>query len=201
MTDRTLYPASQAVGATDEDQLKELIACTATGSEECFERMYDQLAPYIYSLVWRVTRNQSHAEEVTQEVFLEVWQKAPLFDPAKGSARSWVMVIAHRRAVDRVRSVQASYNRDMSQGTAEFQEVYEHVHETVNSHLEAEHVAQALASLPVEYTEVITLAYFGGLTQRDIAGALNVPLGTVKSRTRAGLLALRTALEGVYGEQ
>lgn len=196
-----LRPVSQAVRSADSDELRDLIACIATGDERCFEQVYDRLAPYIYALIWRIVRSSAHAEEVTQEVFLEVWQKAPTFDANRGSARSWVTVIAHRRAVDRVRATQASYNRDLTQGSLDFQEVYEHVHETVSAHLDAEQVGAALTTLAPEQAEVITLAYFGGLSQSDIAGSLGIPLGTVKSRMRAGLTALRVALKGVYGER
>lgn len=195
-----LAQAQQAVSSTDEDHLHELIACIATGNEGCFEQVYDQLAPYIYSLIWCIIRNRAHAEEVTQEVFLEIWQKAPTYDRTRGSARSWIAVIAHRRAIDRVRATQASYNRDLAQGSLDFQETYEHVHETVNATIEAENVAQALSALAPEHAEIITLAYYGGLSQRAIAESLDLPLGTVKSRMRAGLSSLRVTLKGGYGD-
>lgn len=194
-------PVEQAMSTPDARSLEELIACIATGNEGCFEEVYDALAPFIFSLIWRITRNRVHAEEVTQEVFLEIWQKAPTYTRSKGAARSWITVIAHRRAVDRVRSVQASYNRDIAQGSLEFQEVYEHVHETVNAHLDAENVARALSTLPANTVEIITLAYYGGLSQSDISRALNIPLGTVKSRMRAGLAQLRNTLGGVYSDR
>jgi hypothetical protein len=103
--------------ARDEHELlQNLMECASNGNQNCFEQLYDALVPRIYGLVQRILRNVAHAEEVTQEVFLEVWQKAPQYDSTRGAVGSWVTVIAHRRAVDRVRAAQSASERDMRMG-------------------------------------------------------------------------------------
>ncbi|WP_238147617.1 MULTISPECIES: sigma-70 family RNA polymerase sigma factor [Micrococcaceae] len=191
---------AEAVRASESehDLLEALMGCASRGNQNCFERLYDLLVPRIYGLVQRILRNRSHAEEVTQEVFLEVWQKAPQYDPSRGAVGSWVTVIAHRRAVDRVRATQSAWDREMRTGKTEFRETYEHVESTVQQSLESESVHAALSRVPQTQVEVMTLAYFGGLSQSKIATMLEIPLGTVKTRMRQGLKRLRSELGGEY---
>lgn len=185
--------------ARDEHELlQNLMECASNGNQNCFEQLYDALVPRIYGLVQRILRNVAHAEGVTQEVFLEVWQKAPQYDSTRGAVGSWVTVIAHRRAVDRVRAAQSASERDMRMGAAEFEEAYEHVESTVQQGLDNASVHAALSRVPESQVEVVTLAYFGGLSQSRIAQALGVPLGTVKTRMRLGLMRLRSELGGEY---
>ena len=108
-------------------RLTALMECAAAGNEHCFEALYDALVPRLYALINRILHNRTHAEEVTQEVFLEIWQKAPLYRAERGTVLSWAATIAHRRAVDRVRSVAASTERDFTRGLEEYRESYHHV--------------------------------------------------------------------------
>lgn len=180
----------------DAADLEALLLCAAAGDPGCFEGVYDAVAPLVLGLVLRIVRDRAQAEEVVQDVFLEIWQKAPSFRPDRGGARSWITVIAHRRAVDRVRAARAAAERDLEQGIKEFSESYEHVHETVARRMDSEEVARALGALPAPQTEALALAYFGGYSQSQIAERLGVPLGTVKTRTRQGLKQLRLILGG-----
>ncbi len=182
-----------------EDQADRLVAlmdCSSAGVRGCFEALYDELVPHLYAVALAVLRNQAHAEEVTQEVFLEIWQKAPSYDRSKGSVKTWALTLARRRSIDRVRAVEASSQRDLAQGVKEFTSVYEHVDAAVQAHLDREELGRALADLEADQAQLLRLAYFGGLTQRELAQHLGLPLGTVKSRMRQTLLALRKTLGG-----
>jgi RNA polymerase sigma-70 factor (ECF subfamily) len=138
--------------------------------------------------------NRSQSEEVLQEVFLEIWQSAGRFAPNRGQGRSWVLTIAHRRAVDRVRSSQASADRDVRAGFRDIGVEYDGVAEEVELRFEAERVSRALATLPEPQREALTLAYYGGYSQSEIAALVRAPLGTIKTRMRDGLTRLRGEL-------
>jgi RNA polymerase sigma-70 factor (ECF subfamily) len=184
---RSVEPAGPA---TQE----ELIRRVALGDEAAFEALYDAVAPTIFGLVRRVVRDPAQSEEVAQEVFVEVWQQAGRFDADRGKALSWILVIAHRRAVDRVRSSQASADRDLRQGVREYQASYDDVASTVELRLESERVAKALDALTDNQREAIKLAYYGGHTHREVATMLHIPVGTVKTRIRDGMIRLRDKL-------
>ncbi len=173
---------------------EQLIRLVALGDEAAFEQLYDAVAPRVFGLVRRVVRDPAQSQEVTQEVFLDIWEQASRFDPDKGKAMSWILVIAHRKAVDRVRASQASTDRDLRQGIKEYQESYEDVADTVESQLEAERVQQALKSLTSAQQEAISLAYYGGYTHQEVAELLQVPVGTVKTRIRDGMIRMRDRL-------
>jgi RNA polymerase sigma-70 factor (ECF subfamily) len=147
------------------ERLERLLGRVAGGSEEAFAELYREVAAAVFGLVGRVVRNPAQAEEVTQEVFVELWRTASRFDPARGTARAWIMTCAHRRAVDRVRSAERAARRDDLAGRRDLQR------------------------------EAVVLAYYGGYTHREIAELLGVPSGTVKTRLRDGLLRLRDHLE------
>jgi RNA polymerase sigma-70 factor (ECF subfamily) len=129
---------------------------------------------------------------VTQEVLLEVWRSASRFDPVQGSARSWLMTMAHRRAVDRVRSAQAATEREARAALTATD--YDVVVEEVESRLEAQRVRRCLDTLTELQRESVTLAYYGGYTYREVAGLLGVAVGTVKTRMRDGLIRMRDCL-------
>src|SRR6516162_5891677 len=169
-----------------------LLAKVARGDDAAFAGVYAQCATIVYGIVRRVVRDPAQSEEVTQEVLLEVWRTASRFDPGEGSARGWLMTLAHRRAVDRVRSAQASAEREARATVAATD--YDVVADEVETRLDAQRVRRCLDSLTELQRESVTLAYYGGYTYREVAALLGVAVGTVKTRMRDGLIRLRDCL-------
>ena len=188
-----LAGAPAPAGAGD-DILERLLRQLARGDEQAFADLYQRVAAAVFGLVSKVVRNPAQSEEVTQEVFVELWRTAPRFDPARGTARSWIMTCAHRRAVDRVRSAESAARRDDLAGRRDQGRPYDEVVEQVESSLEREHVRRSLKALTALQREAVVLAYYGGHTHREIAELLGVPQGTVKTRLRDGLIRLRDHL-------
>jgi RNA polymerase sigma-70 factor (ECF subfamily) len=173
--------------------LGELLTLVGRGDQVAFETVYDRVAPAVFGLVRRVLRDTAQSEEVAQEALLEVWRTADRFDPARGAGLAWVMTIAHRRAVDRVRSERAAAEREARAAAAPLPAADE-VAEAVESSLEAERVRHCLDGLSGAQRESIVLAYYSGLSYPQVASALGVALGTVKTRIRDGLKRLRDCL-------
>lgn len=176
------------------DRATDLLLRIADGDQTAFAELYDLLSSRVFALILRVLTNRSLSEEVLQEVFLEVWQSAGRFAPNKGQGRSWILTIAHRRAVDRVRATQSSSDRDVRVGIRDIAAARDVVSETVESRLEGERVVTALAALPEAQQEALVLAYYGGYSQSEISALIGVPLGTVKTRMRDGMSRLRGEL-------
>lgn len=160
------------------------------GDDAAFSIFYDEVIGVVYGVILRVIRNPAMAEEVTQDVFLELWKQAARYDSAKGSPKSWAVTIAHRRAVDRVRSVESARNRD-ERDARELPREHDVVVEEVTASLDRARVNDALLKLTESQREAVTLAYFGGHTYREVAVLLDLPEGTVKTRIRDGLIKLR----------
>jgi RNA polymerase sigma-70 factor (ECF subfamily) len=168
----------------------ELLRLVSLGNRAAFTTLYDEMAPSVFGLVRRVVCDPAQSEEVTQEIFVEVWRLAHRFDPVKGAAKTWVLTIAHRRAVDRVRSEQSQ--RDHLQRLSEFPTASQPDENSFS--LDRQVVRDAMNSLTELQRQSIELAYFRGLTHGQVAELLNCPLGTVKTRIRDGLIRLRDAL-------
>jgi RNA polymerase sigma-70 factor (ECF subfamily) len=170
------------------------LARVAQGDQDAFAELYDALSPAVHGTALRVLRDPDHAAEVTQEVMVEVWRTAPQFDPRRGTARAWVVTMAHRRAIDRVRAVQAQRDRDQRVLDTDFARPFDEVAEQVEQTLEAERVRHCLDGLTDTQRESVTLAYYDGRSYREVADHLDAPLPTVKSRIRDGLTRLRDCL-------
>ena len=188
--------ATSRFGPADEPPSgpDDLLRRVARGDENAFSQLYEMLAPRVFGLARRVLRDPAQAEEVAQEALVEVWRTAARFDPAKGSATSWVLTITHRRAVDRVRSAQAGADRERRVVAASGETPYDDVVETVTSNLEQQQVRRCLKGLTDLQREAITLAYYDGFTYREVAEKLDTALPTIKTRMRDGLIRLRDCL-------
>lgn len=193
---RPELPELGPAAATDPGpgtDLAELLGSVARGDEEAFEAAYDQLCRPVYGLARKVVRDPAQAEEVAQEVLLEVWRTAARFDRSRGSALSWVMTITHRRAIDRVRSATAAAEREQKAGRP-VPPAPDGVAEAVESRLDAERVRRCLGSLTELQRESVTLAYYGGYSYPQVATLLGAALGTIKTRIRDGLIRMRDCL-------
>lgn len=183
-------PGESGVGG----DLGRLLRRSAAGDETAFSELYDALAPRVFGLVRRVVRDPAQSEEVTQEAFLEVWRTAGRYDQAKGSALAWVLTIAHRKAVDRVRSAEAARGRDERYGATSGEVAHDSTAEEVALRLDAQRVHRALAKLTDAQRNALELAYLSGYTHTEVATLLDLPLGTAKTRIRDGLIHLRDTL-------
>lgn len=172
----------------------ELLREIALGDEDAFSRLYDQTAPLLLALIRRVVRDMAISEEVLQEVFVEVWRQATRFDARRGSARAWLCTIAHRRAVDTVRSSEAARRRDSEEGLARLEAQVVDVQEEGLMRVETQRVQVAMAALTSVQADAIRLAYFGGYSHREVASLLDIPVGTAKTRIRDGMIVLRDRL-------
>jgi RNA polymerase sigma-70 factor (ECF subfamily) len=171
-----------------------LLRQCARGSEDSFAELYDLTSRRVHGLVLRVVRDPAQAEEVTQEVYLQAWRTASRFDESRGSALSWLMTLAHRRAVDRVRSAEAASRQDTTYHQSTHVVAHDATAEAVESSIEARRVRTALEQLTKVQREALELAYFGGYTHTEVATMLDLPVGTAKTRIRDGLIRLRDAM-------
>jgi RNA polymerase sigma-70 factor (ECF subfamily) len=175
-------------------QLAELLRRASRGDESAFAEWYDATSSRAFGLAVRVLRDRAQAEEVTQEAYLDCWRHAARFDEAKGGAISWLLTIVHRKAVDRVRSAEASTRRDAAYGHREVSVDHDETAETATASLEATRVRTALAELTIKQREAVQLAFLGGYTHTEVAKLLDLPVGTAKTRIRDGLIRMRDAL-------
>ncbi|MFF2775929.1 ECF RNA polymerase sigma factor SigK [Streptomyces sp. NPDC058052] len=179
---------------TDRDDLTDVMQQVARGDKQAFSALYDAIAPLVFGIVLKVVRDRAQSEEVAQEVMIDLWRQAARYRSGSGSVRTWAATIAHRRAVDRVRSAQAATHREHAQAAREHTTAYDDVAEQVETRLESEQVRRCLRGLTELQRQAVTLAYYQGLTYREVAEALRTPLPTVKTRMRDGLIRLRDCM-------
>lgn len=179
---------------SNEGGVDDLLLATARGDQSALAQVYDKLAPAVFGLARRVVRDPARAEEITQDVFLSVWRLATRFDPEKGSGRTWIMTITHRRAVDVIRSDEAARRREQQASTADVS--YDSVTEQTVSHIREQQVRDCLESLTELQRESVVLAYYGGYTYPEVSTLLKVNPSTIKTRMRDGLARLRDCLGG-----
>jgi RNA polymerase sigma-70 factor, ECF subfamily len=192
---RQLRPDPGSAEDTDRDpDLIALLARVARGDHQAFELLYGELAGPVYGVVRQVLRDPAQSEEIAQEVLLEIWRTASRFDPARGSPAAWALTIAHRRAVDRVRSATASSRRE-EKAAVDHSSLDVDVAEVVAATLDRQRVRRCLDGLTELQRESIKLAYYGGYSYPQVARLLGVAVGTVKTRIRDGLIRMRDCLE------
>ena len=188
-------PAAVTDSPADLSQrLGGLLARVAGGDQAAFAEFYQLTSRRVFGMARRVLIDPELSEDTTQEVFLQVWQNAGKFNPEAGSPLSWLMTISHRRAVDKVRSSQSATDREAKYGASSQEVDHDSVSAEVDSKLEAEAVVRCLATLTDTQQESVRLAYYGGLTYREVAEKLNAAVPTIKSRIRDGLIRLKTCL-------
>jgi len=187
--------ATASTTATASGQaLADLLRRCARGDEAAFAELYDSTSRRLFGLVLRIVRDHAMSEEVTQEVYLDIWRTSARFDPSRGSALSWMMTIAHRTAVDRVRSSEAARRRDDTHAATNQDIDFDATAEAAQASLEAQRVRRALATLTDAQRSAVELAYLGGYTHTEVAALLDLPLGTAKTRIRDGLIRLRDTM-------
>jgi RNA polymerase sigma-70 factor (ECF subfamily) len=174
--------------------LDELLRQVARQDVDAFGRFYDQTRARVYGLVTRVLRDPGYSEETTQDIYLQVWRTADSYNPAAGSPLAWLMTLAHRRAVDRVRSEQAAGQRESRYGAANIDPPSDHVADSVILRDEQRQVTDCLESLTDTQREAIRLAYYDGLTYVQVSERLSANLATIKSRMRDAIRGLRRCL-------
>jgi len=178
----------------DDLSIEGLLRNVAEGDRAAFAELYDRISNRVLGLVIRLLRDRAQSEEVTQEVFLEIWQSAARFDANRGSGMAWVLTVTHRRAVDRIRASQKSHERDLKIGIRDMERDFDGVSESVEIRLENERVKRAMSRLTSLQREAVILAYYGGYSHSEMAQILGIPLGTVKTRLRDGMIRLRDEL-------
>ncbi|GJF13162.1 ECF RNA polymerase sigma factor SigK [Mycolicibacterium cyprinidarum] len=175
-------------------ELDTLLRQVAHRDVDAFAAFYDQTRSRVFGLVTRVLRDPGYSEETTQDVYLQVWRTAENYDPSAGSPLAWLMTLAHRRAVDRVRSEQAASSRESRYGAANAEPPADHVADMVIRGDERRQVTECLGSLTDTQRECIQLAYYDGLTYLQVSERLSANLATIKSRMRDGIRSLRRCL-------
>ncbi|MET4093432.1 RNA polymerase sigma-70 factor (ECF subfamily) [Arthrobacter sp. UYCu712] len=175
-------------------RLGALLEQVAQGDQAAFAEFYQLTSRRVFGMARRVLIDTELSEDTTQEVFLQVWQNAAKFNPDAGTPLAWLMTISHRRAVDKVRSSQSSTDREAKYGASSQEIDHDSVSDEVGSRLEAEAVVRCLETLTDTQQESVRLAYYGGLTYREVAERLNAAVPTIKSRIRDGLIRLKTCL-------
>lgn len=195
-TDECAEPMTPREQVAAEAPLATLLGRVAAGDAAAFQNFYALTSSRVHGMVLRVLRDPGYSEETTQEVYLQVWHTASTFDPDRGSALSWLITLAHRRAIDRVRTEQSGTNREGAYGAANWSADFDSVAEEVTRREDSREVTDCLGTLSEVQRSSVTLAYYGGLTYREVSERLSVGLPTIKSRIRDGLIRLKDCLGG-----
>ncbi|WP_067898338.1 ECF RNA polymerase sigma factor SigK [Nocardia vaccinii] len=177
-------------------RLADLLRGIAGGDRDAFTQLYRSTHDRVFGLALRILRRPTAAEEITQEIYLYVWNDAARYDPALSSPIGWLMMLTHRRAVDRVRVESSATTRDLAYGQRQLGRDHDIVAETVGQRSDEQAVVECLGTLTDTQRETVALAYYGGRTYAEVADHLGIPLNTVKTRIRDGLKRLRTCLTG-----
>lgn len=173
----------------------QLLTNAARGDKASFAALYNAIAPRVLGLCVQIVQQRAQAEEVMQEVFIEVWRRAAEFNSAKGSAQTWVLRLARLRAIDRLRSYQATLDRDHKEFRLQHASWAGSVEDEAVASLEAEQLRHVVDSIGEPHRTAVMLAYFHGLTHQELANTLDIPLGTAKTRVRDGLRKLRAVVD------
>jgi RNA polymerase sigma-70 factor (ECF subfamily) len=201
-----VMPPSVSTRATDA----ELVARLASGDDAALAELYDRHSGVAFGLARAIVRDSADAEEVVADCFAQMWRTAPSFDPSRGSVAAWVTTIVRTRALDLIRAQRrrarvlddaAVFAEEEGSGTSGMPAPGDTPDRDVERSEARELVRRSLAELPAPQRRVLELAYFGGMSQSEIAEFLSEPLGTVKTRMRAGLEKLRTALRPIMGAE
>jgi RNA polymerase sigma-70 factor (ECF subfamily) len=176
-----------------KDDLDRLLGAVARGEHGAFDLVYEQLSGPVYSVIRTVVRDPGQAEEVAQEVLLEIWRTSVRYDPGKGSAAAWALTIARRRAIDRVRSSAAASERERR--TVLAAAPWDHVGDAVAEAAGRERLRRCLDGLTDLQREAIMLAFYSGHTYAEVASILGIPAGTAKARIRDALIKLRDSMQ------
>lgn len=182
------------LGSHPDPDDADLLGSAAAGDEHAFETLLGRYSSAAYGLALRVARDPEMARDITQEAFLQMWSQAARFDPSQGSVRAWIFTLVHRRAVDRVRAEQAGTRRELRTVGSAYEPPHDQVSAQVERLFEIRRVRSALAGLTDIQREAIDLAYYRGYTHVEVAAALDIPVGTAKTRLRDGLIRLRDTL-------
>ena len=180
-----------------EGEEEQLLRRLAAGDVDSFGVIYDRYSRSVYSLAWKMLGDAQAAQEVTQEVFEAIWRGAKAYAPGRGSARTWILAMAHHKSVDAMRRQRVRASEPLSDAHPDETDVVA----LAMRRVEGAAVRAALATLSEVQRAVVVLAYYGGYTQQEIARRLGVPLGTVKTRIRDGLQKLRDRLTAAAGER
>jgi len=185
----------ESTKSVQDQEWAQLIAQTAQGDQAALAMFYDRTSPQVFGFICRILNNREAAEEVTLDVYTQVWRQAHTYDAARGRPGAWLMTMARTRAIDRFRAGAAEQGRIESLDAAElFVSTGDTPEQDVEGQERRQYVQRALALLNTEQRQAIALAYFYGLSQSEIADKLKLPLGTVKTRMRLGMIKLREAL-------
>jgi RNA polymerase sigma-70 factor (ECF subfamily) len=187
---------SGRVTSSTDDADRAALARVAAGQLEALEELYDTYRVMAYTIALRITGDSALAEDVVQEAFLGAWRNAARYAEARGSVRTWLLAIVHHRAIDAIRRRRSTSELPEREDVPPPSMTLPDIWPEVAGNLDREAIAAALGALSQVQREAIELAYFGGLTQQEIAAKTGAPLGTVKSRVRLGLLAMRAVLTG-----